>query len=926
MKIHRTGKLIASILSVICIAQSVFVPCLAVDNVRDTVLSGISDTSETLVTADLPVFYDYISEFEPIYPDDSISVLDNPVELSEGQSFKTSFQANQAGLYTIKLSYSIVNSYGQYPVISLRINENIPYAEAQSINLMRKWETMSDDDNPLTDETLIPQREIYDIQSCYLKDTAKYYGDVLYFYLNEGLNTIELLMDSEKITVHNIVFENPEVVDGYKTVRNGYGFEKYIGEPIYIEGENADFQSDASLYPYNDPSSATVSPSNPYVKYLNVIGGTNWSNIGQYLEWKIIVPEDGLYKLGFKYRQNTNYALDSIRTITIDGKQPFAECKEVTFPYTANYKNITVTADGEEAWFALTKGEHTIRMEVTIGELGEVLTEVEDIISKMNDCYRKVIMITGTNPDSLRDYFLDDVIPDTLEQLESLRVKLEQESKKLKSMYGGATSGTKVMETTAEQLLEFSKDSAKITAQFADFKSNISSLGTWLVDAKKQPLSIDYICLYGEKKEMRSAKANFWESFKFQLQSFLYTFTNAYKDNLSSKEDSIVVWTSAGSTQHRILKQLVDSKFNNEKNINVDIKLVTSSLLSAIIAGKEPDVALGIGGGDIMNFAFRKAGVSLSQFDDFDELKSYFRPSSFTAVTFDGNVYGMPETQLYQVMFYRTDILNEMNIKIPKTWDDVISAMAALKKKNLEFGIPLETGMYTTLLFQRGKSFYNEELTATAITDYASLDAFQTCCSWFTEYKCPLSYNGLQRFRTGEMPILIAGFNMYNELDILAPEIKGLWGMEMIPGTLLEDGSLNQSVAVTGTYSVILKEDNKDASWEFIKWWTSSDIQLKYGQRVEMALGQSGRYNTANIEAFSQIGYPDKVLKIINAQGEQGVDVPPVPGSYFLTRYLTNAMNKALYQGEDPADALIGFAKIINEEITYKREEFGLTN
>ena len=66
-------------------------------------------------------------------------------------------------------------------------------------------------------------------------------------------------------------------------------------------------------------------------------------------------------------------------------------------------------------------------------------------------------------------------------------------------------------------------------------------------------------------------------------------------------------------------------------------------------------------------------------------------------------------------------------------------------------------------------------------------------------------------------------------------------------------------------------------------------------------------------------------MKVIEEQGNQGVDVPPVPGSYYLSRYLTNAMNTVLYQGDDPADALIGFAKTINEEIAYKREEFGLT-
>lgn len=925
MKMHGTGKFIAGILTVILAVQCAVLPCLAENNDGDVTKNDIPETPTVSSNTTLPSFFEYIKQVDSVYPEDSITVIQSATELFAGQSLQTSFDVVRAGLYAIKFSYSVVNSYSQYPVISLRINGDVPYKECLSLNLMRKWKNDYIGEKPLTDATLPKQNELYDIQTCYLQDTVKYYGDVLYFYLNEGVNTLEVQMDSERITVHEITFENPEKTDDYSEVKKGYTFLKYEGDPIYIEGEKANYQSDASLYPINDPSSAAVSPSSPYTKYLNVIGGTNWSNVGQYLEWKITVPEDGLYKLGIKYRQNTNYAMNSMRKITVDGRLPFKECGEVYFPYSATYKNLTVGADGGEAWFALTKGEHTLRVEVSIGELNELLTNTEDIVTRLNAAYRKVIMITGTNPDSLRDYLLEESIPETLEELEKLRVQLEKQVAVLKKMYGGSTSGTKIMETLSDQLAEFAKDSANITSSFADFKSNISSLGTWLVDAKKQPLSIDYLCLYGNGPEMKRAGAGFWATIKYQLQSFLYTFTDAYMN--ITKENTITVWTSSGSTQHRILKQLSDAEFNNEKSdFRVDLKLVGSSLLSAIIAGKEPDIALGVGSGEIMNFAFRKAGVSLSDFSDFDEVIKRFRPSLMTEVTFGDGVYGLPVSQAYQVMFYRTDILDELNIKVPENWDEVISAMAALKKNNLEFGIPLGTGMYTTLLFQRGRTFFNEELTATAVTDFESLDAFQTCCSWFTEYKCPLSYNGLQRFRTGEMPILIAGFDMYNNLDILAPEIKGLWNMGMIPGTEREDGTLNRSVSIEGSYSVILKEDNLNASWEFLKWWTSADIQLKYGQRIEMALGQSGRYNTANLEAFSQIGYPEKVLDVINLQGDQGVGVPPVPGSYYLGRYLTNAMNKAIYQGEDPADALIGFANTINEEITYKREEFGLTD
>ena len=908
--------------AVILMLQTAVLPCFAAESVSGTAENGTTDikTESTEQLMGLSAFFDYLELEEQVFPKQRIAVINSAVKLSAGKSTEKSFSVEEAGYYAIKLSYSVDNSLGQYPALTVMINGAVPFAEASSLNLMRRWSNEEKTAEPMTDSVVPKLVENKEVQTGFLYDTIKYYGGILYFYLRQGENTLQINMDSEDITIYSLSFENPAEKPQYSPPDG----EIYDGEPIYTEGEDACFMSDASVLPYNDPSSAAISPSSPYVKYLNVIGGTSWSDAGQYIEWKFQVPRDGCYRLAVKYRQNTNYALNSSRRILIDGEVPFSELENVTFPYSPTYRNQTVSVDGKDVYFYLTKGLHTVRMEVTIGDLNRILSETEKVVSELNSAYRQIIMITGTDPDSLRDYNLEKSVPDTLATLKDQREKLSVLAERMYKISGGASSGTRIMNAVCKQLSDFEKDSARITAAFADFKSNISSLGTWLVNAKSQPLSIDWLCLYGNRDELRPAKAGFLQAVKFQFCSFLHTFSTDYQS--VREEQRLTVWMSAGSTQHRIFKQLSEASFKvGGKEIKTDIKLVTSGLLSAIISGKEPDVAIDLLSNDIMNYAFRKCGVDITRFEDYEDVAKHFRVSSLVPVTFDGKVYALPQTQAYQIMFYRTDILNELNISVPQTWEEVVSVMAALKKKNLEFGIPLGTSTYTTLLFQRGKSFYNDKLTATALTDYDSLDAFQTCCSWFTQYKTPISYDGLQRFRTGEMPILIADFPMYNSIDILAPEIKGQWGMTMIPGTVREDGSLDRSAAMTGTYGMILKEEKADIAWEFLKWWTDEETQIQYAQRIEMALGQSGRYNSANIDAFARLGYPADAMRVIEEQGEHTVSIPAVPGSYYLERYLINAMNKALYQGEDPADALIAFSKIIDSEIQYKREEFGLS-
>ena len=46
----------------------------------------------------------------------------------------------------------------------------------------------------------------------------------------------------------------------------------------------------------------------------------------------------------------------------------------------------------------------------------------------------------------------------------------------------------------------------------------------------------------------------------------------------------------------------------------------------------------------------------------------------------DYHYYGLPENQSFPMMFIRTDILADLNIDIPKTWDDTVTEL----KKSLK--------------------------------------------------------------------------------------------------------------------------------------------------------------------------------------------------------------------------------------------------
>lgn len=64
----------------------------------------------------------------------------------------------------------------------------------------------------------------------------------------------------------------------------------------------------------------------------------------------------------------------------------------------------------------------------------------------------------------------------------------------------------------------------------------------------------------------------------------------------------------------------------------------------------------------------------------------------------------------------------------------------------------------------------------------AAMKTFVDYTKFFTAYKVPVQADFPNRFRTGEMPLGIYASSMYNTLELLAPEIRGLWSMHGIPG------------------------------------------------------------------------------------------------------------------------------------------------
>jgi hypothetical protein len=109
-----------------------------------------------------------------------------------------------------------------------------------------------------------------------------------------------------------------------------------------------------------------------------------------------------------------------------------------------------------------------------------------------------------------------------------------------------------------------------------------------------------------------------------------------------------------------------------------------------------------------------------------------------------------------------------------------------------------------------------------------------------------------------------------------------------------------------------------------MKWWVSTEAQVRFGREMESVLGASARYQTANREALRQLAWGSKQLAVLEEQMAHTHGFPEIAGGYSTTRHITNAIRRVITTKQDPRETLLTYARTINEEIKIKRREFNL--
>lgn len=868
------------------------------------------------------------------------------VALSEGQSHDFTLTTPAAGGYWLSVVYRAIPGRQINPEASFTLT-GADAQYQQSLYFARRWvdihtngrfqlDSNGNEVLPKTQEESVWQQAVYGLSA----ETGS-----AAVQLEKGEYTLNLKLASEAVEIGDVrlISEQPQSYESYlASVKNPQSAAE--AEPVTLETELIAAKSDSSIIATYDRSSPTISPNYPDTIALNIVGGGAYSEQGQWIDWHFSVEKDGFYSISARYQQDGLRELGVGRKIYIDGVIPFAEFENFLFPYCTNYSTLTLADEAGEPYAVyLTAGEHTLRMEVSQTHLEQAIIELKNYISECNSMYRRIISITGADPDIYRDYYLDKELPelmpflnDSVTRLNALAASIEACSE------DGEGSESATLHDTVRTLERFIKKPYKIPATLSEFKNRIDSMADLIQTLETQSLTLDYITFTPKDipQEEQGFFGKLWSGVSktfnylgFRFKAFLASFSGEDRTTSGTAPRTIKVWinmgdilvsgSASGRDQMQIIRQLSDDSFTTEHNISVEFSLVSAgdTLSQAILAGKGPDVALFVGEQTVVNLGIRGVLADMTEMPDYDALAAQVYDSALVPFTFGGGVYAMPVTQTFNMMFVRDDIFSELGLAVPNTWDDFYAVQKKLAEKKLEIGIPESQDIFEMLLMQHGGSIYNEDCTASALKSQEAVEAFAQWTDLYIKYTLPLSFSFVNRFRTGEMPIGIMSYTMYNQLCVAAPEIKDQWSMYPVPATVRADGTLDRSQASVNTGCVIMKgSEELDAAYEFMRWWIDSKTQTEFGRQVESVLGKSARYNTANSVTFEQLNWTGRELEVLREARRDVSDTPQTMVTYYVSRCISNAFRRVVYSYEKPRDVIYRYSDDLDLEFDRKKE------
>lgn len=370
---------------------------------------------------------------------------------------------------------------------------------------------------------------------------------------------------------------------------------------------------------------------------------------------------------------------------------------------------------------------------------------------------------------------------------------------------------------------------------------------------------------------------------------------SASEGSSSGDKDVITLtfWAHQTETEQEFLQELAKKYNASQDKVKIKYKSInqsdymTTALPVAFANNEGPDIFM-ISPGDFMKYA--QSGVMADLNPYFPEgAKEDFKKTALDAVTFDSKVLALPFEEEPLGLYYNKKMLEEANIEVPKTWEDMQEAAKKLTTDKVAgLIIPPAKDVYLNFvwypfLWQLGGSVLNEEETKSTFNSPETVRALNYWGSFFQKGYSPskLKYGSsdIAVLGTGRAAMQIVGPWAITKVEKQFPDME----IGVAPLPVPEGG---EAVTVAGGWKLAVnarsqhvEEAAKFAMWAFaedpsrpLEWAT----EAKFAYPARKSVIEEGKeiYNKGLRKVFTEKIYetarpePRFGPEIVDAIGE----------------------------------------------------------
>lgn len=771
-----------------------------------------------------------------------------------------------------------------------------------------------------------------------LRDQVFFDQNPLLFYFQQGLNHITITKTRGSLLLGDIRLITPAPLLTYDVYRAHNDAYDIVELPlIRLEAESYYSKSSPEIR-LESIASPSASPYSSLRNELNVITETYFKESGQRLNYVFDAPVEGLYEISIKYRLIADNKI-SYASIYLDGAIPFDEMQAYPFTSTANFVNHTLGSD-EPYLFYLDSGSHSLSIELTTAPTASMYSELQQMIDEIGDMQLEIMRLTSGNTDVLREWSITKFIPDAVTRLEDWQARTQlllEQAKEVTTLETQSNNDlTRRLVSALNKFKTLVDDPDKLPSRLSIFSEGSNSIvadfSTSLVEVQDQGITLDQLFIHGTEVSLPPANAGFLVEYIATLQKIAQSTTDL---DLGVNDEQVVdIWVYRSRYIMNVMQQYVDRNYETQDGTKIRLSILPNEgkIILANAAGTQPDAVVGVSGWNPFDLALRGALAPLDEMEGFAEVVSDYAPGSLLHQMYDGHIYGIPETQDFYVTFYRKDIIEDLNLEVPETYQDIIEILPTLQAYGMNYYLPMSStsalkAINTTapFIYQNNGDLFTSDAFGTGIDSPEALAGIQLMTDLYTTYGLPLQVpNFYDEFRSGTLPIGVGSFNDYLKFAFASPELVNKWGIALAPGVRQSDNSIKRTYAGTAqSVAIFEKSDKKEQAWDFLSWWLSETVQEEFMFSLQNTYGDEYIWNTANLAAVDALPISEEHQQVIFEQWTYLYEVPKIPGGFAIERGISDIWNKVVLEGANLRTSVDSMVLTVNREIRRKFAEFG---